>query len=582
MSDQKDEQPRHESQTLDELWPTPGQNPPTPIAEDSEDSNVRKPPSLSLTGPALRQIRPDSKLIDRPEIVDEIIALLHAAEDSTVLVTAAEGSGRSTLANLVANRIQDPDYKGPLAGQPVVLIEGSLPDFITNELINELAISAPQTGAIVVFDDVEALLGFGISRENRSGGPPEELSLWRLLHSDPLVPVIALLSQDFVSEFEGYDTLFAAEMRQVHVDELPPADLRKIARAKAQWLARESGLSVEEAVIDAILEPALDAETRSHPGLAIDRLQVAAGRASVAKRDEITVADLTQKIGGLARTTPVTLDDALAKLDSLIGLDTVKQAVRGVAHAQQANVVRKEQGLPTLPLGLNLAFTGSPGTGKTTVARIVGEVYKSLGILPRGNFVEVTRPDLVAGFVGWTAPRVRAVARKAFGGVLFIDEAYSLSQGHHWDFGSEAITELLRVLEEHRDRLAVIVAGYSDEMRQFFEANPGLRSRFQQEIEFPDYSDSELVQIWEHMANEYRLDYTKETLIAVRRHLQTRSTGGDSGNARLVRTLVTQMFKNMASRAGEDAQMESSEIRVLQPEDVPPSLSAEQAPGAYL
>lgn len=165
-------------------------------------------------------------------------------------------------------------------------------------MVNDLSISAAQTGAIVVFDDVEALLGFGISRENRSGGPPAALSLWRLLHSDPLVPVVALLSLDFVSEFEGYDALFTAEMRQVHVGELPTADLRQIALTRAQRLARESGLSVDEAVIDAILEPALDAETRFHPGLALDRIQVAAaGRASVATRNEITVADLTQRAG---------------------------------------------------------------------------------------------------------------------------------------------------------------------------------------------------------------------------------------------------------------------------------------------
>jgi len=205
-----------------------------------------------------------------------------------------------------------------------------------------------------------------------------------------------------------------------------------------------------------------------------------------------------------------TIDELLEKLDTLIGLENIKQSVKSLINYVKIRKLREEKELPNPPLTLHMVFTGNPGTGKTTVARILSELYRAIGVLTKGQLVEVDRSGLVAGFVGQTAIKTSDAVKSALGGILFIDEAYSLAPdvGSGNDFGREAIETLLKMMEDHRDDLIVIVAGYSSPMERFITSNPGLESRFNRYFMFEDYNGDELFEIFISMCgkSEYILD----------------------------------------------------------------------------
>ena len=236
---------------------------------------------------------------------------------------------------------------------------------------------------------------------------------------------------------------------------------------------------------------------------------------------------------------------ALNELDNLIGLAPVKAHIRKLAARQRIATKRSEAGLRTVPVSPHLVFTGNPGTGKTTVARLVGKLYESLGLLESGHVVEVNRGDLVAGYVGQTALKTTEVCKKALGGVLFIDEAYSLD-GHGIDFGREAVETLLTFMEAHRGKIAVIVAGYPEEMASFLVSNPGLQSRFDSTMHFPDFDDDELLQVFRSLAarHDYKLGAGVEGLIKIAISRMPRGRG--FGNAREIRRLFDEVVCNHA------------------------------------
>jgi len=246
------------------------------------------------------------------------------------------------------------------------------------------------------------------------------------------------------------------------------------------------------------------------------------------------------------------LEDLLAELNGYIGLDTVKEEIDTLVHWIQMQQLRKQHDLPISDLSLHMVFSGNPGTGKTTIARFLSKIFHSLGILSKGQLVEVDRGDLVAGYVGQTAIKTKDAIRKAMGGVLFIDEAYSLTNRGENDYGAEAVDTLLKAMEDHRDDLIVIVAGYIEPMEKFLHSNPGLESRFNRFIDFPDYTLDELMGIFDLRMNKAGYTMDDEARAALRQLIDIeRLDVKGFGNARGVRNLFETIIARQADRLGE-------------------------------
>ncbi|HEY6532525.1 MAG TPA: AAA family ATPase [Acidimicrobiales bacterium] len=262
---------------------------------------------------------------------------------------------------------------------------------------------------------------------------------------------------------------------------------------------------------------------------------------------------------------PRTLDELLAELDELIGLAEVKAEVHAQAQLLRVAGLRRDAGLATSDITRHLVFVGNPGTGKTTVARLVAEIYRATGVLPTGHLVEVDRSELVAGYVGQTAIKTAQVIDSAVGGVLFIDEAYALADD---DFGSEAVETLVKGMEDHREDLVVIVAGYPAPMEQFVSVNPGLRSRFRKTITFADYSVDELVAIFDQMAGKADYTPTDECRDRLRDLAIAEERNEGFGNARWARGRLETAMVNAAWRLRDVDAPSVEDLRHLEPADL--------------
>jgi ATPases of the AAA+ class len=255
--------------------------------------------------------------------------------------------------------------------------------------------------------------------------------------------------------------------------------------------------------------------------------------------------------------------DPYEELNDLIGLDAVKAEVHSLANFVKVQKQREAKGLKTPNLSYHLVFTGSPGTGKTTVARIVARIYKDLGILKKGHLVETDRSGLIGQYVGQTAPRVNAMCDSALNGVLFIDEAYAITQSESSnDYGAEAVATLLKRMEDDRDRLVVIVAGYTNEMKHFIDTNPGLQSRFNRYIHFPDYSSDDLYKIFRKYLKKNQYTITKEAATYLKQRLDYAVEHKDRnfGNARFVRNVFEKTIQNQANRVAKAGKVSEEEL----------------------
>lgn len=291
-----------------------------------------------------------------------------------------------------------------------------------------------------------------------------------------------------------------------------------------------------------------------------------------------TLRDLPAEGAGTApadapgRVNPMHTVGPLAELEALVGLESVKREVTGLINVNKMSQRRQEMGLPMPPMSRHLVFAGPPGTGKTTVARLYGAVLAELGILSQGHIVEVARADLVAQIIGGTAIKTTEVFKKALGGVLFIDEAYTLTnqtRGTGPDFGQEAVETLMKLMEDHRDEIVVIVAGYSEQMDQFLASNPGMASRFARSVEFPNYSTGELVTIVRGLCAKHYYELSDSAMEALRRYFEDVPKGPTFGNGRVARQVFEEMISRQASRLASDPSGGDHDLSVLTGDDVP-------------
>ena len=268
----------------------------------------------------------------------------------------------------------------------------------------------------------------------------------------------------------------------------------------------------------------------------------------------------------------VEVGDPYKDLDELIGLNSVKEEVRTLANFVRLQKQREAKGLKTAKISYHLVFYGSPGTGKTTVARIVGRIYKDLGVLKKGHTIETDRSGLVAEYMGQTAMKTDSMVARALDGVLFIDEAYSLvpENGNGSDYGQEAISTLLKRMEDYRDRLVVIIAGYKNEMQRFIDSNPGLQSRFNRYIDFPDYSGDELAEIFKMYMkkNQYELTPEAERYLKEQFNYAVAHKDRNFGNARYARNVFEKTIQQQANRLEGKKNLSERDLVQITAEDL--------------
>lgn len=284
------------------------------------------------------------------------------------------------------------------------------------------------------------------------------------------------------------------------------------------------------------------------------------------KKNSFNISQVENIKTGVEEETP---EELIKQINSLIGLGAVKNEVNSLINLIKVKKIREERGFETADISKHLVFLGNPGTGKTTVARLLSKIYEKIGVLKKGHLVEVDRAELVAGYVGQTAIKTKEKIEEAMGGILFIDEAYTLAKGGN-DFGQEAIDTILKEMEDNRDRFVVIVAGYPEPMKKFLESNPGLKSRFNKNIFFEDYSEDELFEIFYSSCNRYGMRLTEEAKNTLKNYLHRlcQNKPENFANGREMRNIFEQTYTNQANRIAEIEDVSDEELNEIVVDDL--------------
>ncbi|WP_141583978.1 AAA family ATPase [Actinomadura sp. WMMA1423] len=508
-----------------------------------------------------------------------------------LVFTGNAGTGKGKVARILGRIYAD---IGVLSSGHTVEVERAdlLGEYASESVLRVRRAVEQAHGGVLVVRDAHALVS-AASDAARGREVLDVLLTSVQAHTEDLVVVLTGPEAEMNGLLKAHPDLAAAFPRTLRFPDLTEEELVEAFTAKAA----ESGFELAPGVLEKV-RALVEAAPRER-GIGnvrimtnlLDRAVAMQGRRVLADgivdEDESLDVILPEDVPDtLTRGRDDVPGDPLAEVERLIGLADIKREVAALVAEVRAEQLRRDAKVSPAPPARHMVFAGNPGTAKTTIARLIAAVFARLGLLSSGHLVEVTRADLVAEFIGQTAPRVRDAVARALGGVLFVDEAYTLASGggDRRDFGHEAIAELLRLMEEHRGDLVVIVAGYDAEMERFLDANPGLKSRFPKRLRFPDYTDDELVTIFEFMAAEDGFALAPGILDALRRLVAAHPRGSSFGNARLVRNLLEAAVSRQAQRitAKEDAapgEIDPAEVALLRPEDLPEAPPREEEAG---
>ena len=487
-----------------------------------------------------------------------------------LVFTGNPGTGKTTVARLVAQIYKE---LGVLSSGH--LVETSSKDLVagyvgqtaikTSDVINEAQ------GGVLFIDEAYTLLD-----KNGQGFGQEAIDTLLKEMEDKrgsfavIVAGYDELMDEFINSNPGLKSRFN---KFIHFDDYSSDELLQIFKTlcdKGAYRLTEEASEKAEQYFKYLIEQRSDdfANARTVRNIFEKTISNHASRitAEKDKTEELlsTIAKDDIPWDGIHSSKEETVEDIINELSGLIGLDTIKSEVSDLVFLMQNRQRRLSMGLPVPDMSLHLVFTGNPGTGKTTVARFISRIYKALGVLSKGQLIEVDRSNLVAGYVGQTAIKTKEIIDSAIGGVLFIDEAYTLAGGNTSDYGQEAIDTLLKAMEDHRDNLVVIVAGYDELMEQFIDSNPGLESRFNRYIHFDDYSSQEMSSIFSLLCNRNKYRLTDEANVEINDYFNTIKSG-DIGNGRGVRNLFERVVTEQAKRTQIDKE---SEIDLINKDDV--------------
>ncbi|NUS74184.1 MAG: AAA family ATPase [Corynebacteriales bacterium] len=513
-----------------------------------------------------------------------------------LVFTGGSGTGKTTVVGILGRMCAD---LGVLSSGHMVTVDRS---DVVGQHLGETTARVMRTidralGGVLCIEGAGSLVRPGHDLDNaRSRELVSALLTGIAAHSEDLIVVLCGADAAVNGLLRSEPELSAMFAKIVRFPDLSHEDVVSLFEAKAV----QAGFTLREGVLDKVrglVRGVRPDATLANAHLAINLLERSVTMQSrrvladgiVDENEslhEIFVQDVPDTAVAMVRANLP--EDPLAVIDGLIGLDSVKREVRLLIAEGKAERMRRDAGLPAATPTRHLVFNGNPGTAKTTIARLIAAVYAKLGLLSSGHLVEVSHADLIAEYVGQTAPKVRGAVERALGGVLFIDEAYALTPSDSPNsYGPEAIAELVRLMEEYRDDLVVIVAGYENRMTKFLAANPGLASRFPTTVVFPDYLDDELVAIFETMARAQGYELPDDVPEAVRQILRRIPRDESFGNGRVMRNILDRAVAMQAERITADGvNVNEQEVRRLRASDLADAQAvaerAEERTGQYL